>query len=65
MNAQPKRQWDGTIATIPAPDHHMVIECKITYPPSAEGRTVYLHIPAEDVTDMLLALRDQAREMRR
>jgi hypothetical protein len=71
VNVVPKRRpsWDGgypRIATIPTRDEEgMVIECEVTNPPSQKGRTVYLFVPAEDVTDMLLTFRDQTREMRR
>lgn len=60
MNVVPKkRAADGSLIVIPAIDHY-VLECTVTSPPSSAGRTAYLVLTDEDVTTMLLSLRESA-----
>lgn len=68
MNVRPKRFFfePHDIKIIHgAPEHadhpRIVVECEVTHPPSAEGRSVYLWLNDADVTTLLLELRDAAR----
>ena len=38
----------------------LIVECEVADPPSVKGRTVYLHLWPEDITRLLLLLRDEA-----
>jgi hypothetical protein len=66
MNARLKRHLDGAIRTIWADRNdngkpRIAVQCEIYNPPSLLRRTVYLFLDDEDVTDLLLELRDAAR----
>lgn len=65
MNAKLKtRLSDGAPMVTPDQQGGMWIECEVAAPPSMDGRTVYLHVDPDQVTPMLLAFRDQARDQR-
>lgn len=59
MNVVPKKTYDGELVVVPAVGHY-VMECVVTSPPSSAGRTVYLVLADEDVTTVLLSLRESA-----
>lgn len=61
MRAVPKR-WlhSGLLRTIPGPDGTVWIECELIAPPSREGQGVDLYLSVEDVTALLLELRQAA-----
>jgi len=63
MNVVPKKRYDGELIVVPAVGHH-VMECVVTSPPSSAGRTVYVVLSDEDVTAVLLSLRESAIQAR-
>ena len=71
MNVRPKRYHDGSLRPVIPSElasngrPRMAIECEAIGPRSAIGRTVYLFLDDEDVTELLLELRSAAREARR
>lgn len=65
MNATPKRWLSSRGPMISrSPDQGLWIECEVTSPPSAKGKSVDVYFPPDLVTPTLLAFRDAAREMR-
>jgi len=68
VNVTPKR-WlhDDALRLIPCDvrTQGVMVECEVTTPASAKGRTVYLHVPPDMIADLLLALRAEAIEQRR
>jgi hypothetical protein len=63
VNVVPKKRYDGELVVLPASGHH-VMECVVTSPLSSMGRTVYLVLSDEDVTTVLLSLREHAIHVR-
>jgi hypothetical protein len=61
---QPKRPYlaapPEAVLMLPGLDHGMMIECEVIAPPSAAGRTVFVHVPPEQVLGILRAARDVA-----
>jgi len=60
-----KRVLDYPLKTTTGTDHALWVECEYITPPSWARRTLDLYLSAEDVTALLLELRDSAREARR
>ena len=67
MNLRPKRLTlsDNIVVTYADRDSRrrprMAIQCEAIHPKSAVGRTAWLFLDDEDVTKLLLELRDAAR----
>ena len=70
MNVKPRRWHDGRLKPIIPSESasngrpRMAIECEGIGPRSSVGRTVYLFLDDEDVTELLLELRSAAVEAR-
>lgn len=67
MRATPKL-LDGSLdprAVMPvAGDGGLFVQCVVYDPPSAAGQTVDVFFPADQITPLLLAFRDKARDNR-
>lgn len=63
MIVTPKRLYDDRVAALPSADG-VWVQCEVTYPPSAVGRSVDVFVPDDLVTSMLLEFRDRARVLR-
>lgn len=59
MNVTPRLTLDGELRTIPATDF-LVIECEVSSPPSAKGKTVYACFDVETTTKLVIAAREAA-----
>ncbi len=68
MIAQPKPARyggsDGVKLVLSDNATDLWLECEVTSPPSAAGRTVYVRVPQPQVVDVLKAARDAARPAR-
>ena len=62
MNIRPRRLLDGSIAMLYG--DFLAIECEVYSPPSAAGRTVYVFLDDDDVTDLLRECRTAASRHR-
>jgi hypothetical protein len=68
MIVQPKRAslaaGPDTIKLMPSAPGDLALECVVTGPTSAAGRTVYLHVPADQVPALLKVARWAAVKVR-
>lgn len=69
MIVQPRRAFlaaePGTIKLLSADSGELFIECEVTSPLSAAGRTAYIRVTAEQVPALLKAARSVAISARR
>ncbi len=64
MRSQPKHYFTGDLMVHHFPTGDILIESTIVDPPSSEGRSVNLHVLAEDVPALLKELRTAAISIR-
>lgn len=65
MQLKPYRLLSGSLRVILHENDGLIIELEAQYPASAKGRKAWLFLDANDVTELLLELRESAIEARR